>query len=140
MSNRANLKMVKSDTPMEPSGTPDSERASTSTMETSGDPSVDVVVIPANRVMPYWAQVKPIVWEALDTGEIAPEAMLRDLLKGDKQLWVAMDDEILGAAITEVVRYHRVRSLRVIGLAGKRFSDWHGPLDALFERILYFFI
>ena len=102
--------------------------------ERSGAPSVDVLVIPANRAMIYWNQAKPILWPALDTGEIAPEKVIENLLAGNMQLWIAFDGEIIGGAITEVVRYWKVRSLRVIALAGERFEEWREPMDALFER------
>jgi hypothetical protein len=125
--------MEMSDTQTEPTGIQAAEKDSISTKPTPGPSSVDVVAIPANRALIYWNQAKRHIWPAIDTGEISPEKVIQNLAKGDMQLWIAWDDGVIGGAITEIVRYWKITSLRVIGLGGERFEDWHHPIDQLFE-------
>jgi hypothetical protein len=88
----------------------------------------------SHRALIYWNQAKPILWPALDNGETAPEKIVRNLASGDMQLWVAWDDGVIGAAITEIATYWKVKSLRVVALAGSRAPEWFAEGAEWLER------
>lgn len=86
--------------------------------------------VTTDQLQYVWPAVQPLVKKFLDTdpGLFEPQDILAALFNKDMQLWVTLDKEnnnkIIGAIVTEIVDYPRMRVLRIFGLGGKDFSDW----------------
>jgi len=58
-------------------------------------------------------------------GELEPDDFIEPLTHGEMQLWIAIEDkEIIAALITQVIPYPQKKVLRLISLAGEDFSKF----------------
>ena len=139
MSSQPDQEKVMSDSQMESSGIPptESEKDSTSTTETSGGHSVDVIAIPANRVTVYWPHAREHVMRAFDRypGEMSEGDLITRLLAGEMLLWVASSDKIVGGAITEICNYSDFSAVRIVALGGINITDEFLPLLKRFADV-----
>lgn len=137
MSSRVNREPETSDTRTEQSGTQDQEKVSTDTQSPeAGSSSAEIVAIPIDRVPIYWPHVRQWILAAFDQfpGEGSEAEALRKLSEGTWLLWVAWDDEPIGALVTEIIVYSEFMALRIQALGGKRFLDWRDSGTAMLEK------
>ena len=93
-----------------------------------------VVLIQPDDLEMVWDETVPLIDAALkySEGELLPEDLIEPLKTGKMQLWVALkDNHVIAAMITEIIIYPRKRVLRVITIAGKDgrgMSKWYGFL------------
>lgn len=68
-------------------------------------------------------------------GEDTEPEIMRKLLDGRSQLWIAWDDEageVIGGALTCIYEYARFKALQITALGGRRFEDWRQAIDDTF--------
>lgn len=89
-------------------------------------------------VREHWEAFRPLVESALEhsLGEVSADFLRKRILGGKAQLWVVCNkgsfDDLLAVAVTEVVDYEAMGSLRVITLGGVGMAKWAQKLsDAL---------
>ena len=93
-----------------------------------------VILIQPDDLDVVWDEVVPLISAALEysEGEVIPEDLVKPIKIGKMQLWVAMlEGSVIAAMITEIVVYPRKRTLRVITIAGKDgrgMNKWYGFL------------
>jgi hypothetical protein len=93
-----------------------------------------VILIQPDDLEVVWDEVVPLIDAALkySEGEVISEDLVKPLKTGKMQLWVAMfEGSVIAAMITEIVVYPRKRVLRVITIAGKDgrgMGKWYGFL------------
>lgn len=59
---------------------------------------------------------------------------IRNCLDDSKQLWIAFDDKVYGAVITEVVTYPQMKSLVMHFTGGIELPKWKDEMLALLRR------
>lgn len=58
-------------------------------------------------------------------GELLPEDFYESLTNGGMQLWVAVtENEIIAAMVTQVIPYPRKNVLRIICIGGQHMDKW----------------
>ena len=83
--------------------------------------------------MEFWATVRPMIASACDD-LTDPESILRAILRGDKQLWIAVaDGSIVAAGATEIVNHPKGRVCLITHIGGSRMDDWIAHQDTLAE-------
>lgn len=91
--------------------------------------------MPPEKLRAVWAAARPFLDAALAKGhgEYWLEDIIDALLERRMQLWVVMaEGSMVGAAVTEVVRYPRLAVLQVVLLGGERMIEWYQAIDAAF--------
>ena len=74
-----------------------------------------------------WEDVAPMLARVTPhtEGELEPDDFIEPLTHGEMQLWVAIEDkEIIAALITQIIPYPQKRVLRLISLAGEDFDKF----------------
>jgi hypothetical protein len=74
-----------------------------------------------------WEDVAPMLARVTShtEGELEPDDFIEPLTHGEMQLWIAIEDkEIIAALITQVIPYPQKKVLRLISLAGEDFSKF----------------
>lgn len=61
-------------------------------------------------------------------GRFEAEDIKEGLSNKDQQLWIAFDDSIKGAVITEIIQYPRMRTLVMHFTGGKELQSWKDPM------------
>lgn len=95
---------------------------------------IQVRPVPPESAKDYWRHVRHYLTPAIDRsgGRWLPEYVLANLVLGYQTLWVAtMDEEIVGALTTEVMRYPERTNLAVHFLGGEQFDAWFPKLTAV---------
>lgn len=137
MSSQPDQEKVTLDTQMETSGIrpTELEKDSTSTTEKFGDPSVDVIAIPANRTGVYWPHVRKHIMSVIDQfpGEWSEGELITALYHGKAVLWVVWDEGCIGAAVTEITNYSDFSAVRILALGGDHF-EWQPEMERLLEK------
>ena len=57
-------------------------------------------------------------------GRYAVEDIYNELCKGNQQLWIAFDDKVYGAVITEIMQYPQKRTLIMHFTGGVELPKW----------------
>ena len=86
-----------------------------------------------------WTEVAPHIERCVphSEGELEVEDFHQLLANGEMQLWIAVDDqEILAAMVTQIVSYPRKRILRIIAIGGGEMDRWLPFLPGLEEWAL----
>jgi len=75
-----------------------------------------------------------MVWEDIRTymegaakythGRFTADDILTELKKGNQQLWIAYDDKIYGAVITEIITYPQMKTLIMHFTGGIELPKW----------------
>lgn len=92
--------------------------------------------VPAEHILAFWDDCKPFLQRALDKtyGEFTIEDILDNLLEEKEQLHIlTKEDQLVGAAVTEVVDYPRRRALRIHLMGGQLLN---GTLEALEDHMV----
>ena len=74
-----------------------------------------------------WEDVAPMLARVTShtEGELEPDDFIEPLTHGEMQLWIAIEDkEIIAALITQVIPYPQKKVLRLISLAGEDFNKF----------------
>ena len=73
-----------------------------------------------------WEQVLPFIEAPLtyNNGEFEAEDIYKALIEKKMQLWVAFNDRIRAAMVTEVVNYPRKKIVRIVTLGGENMMGW----------------
>ena len=86
-----------------------------------------------------WPDVEPHLERCVphSEGELETEDFHQLLANGEMQLWLAMEDEeILAAMVSQIVSYPRKRILRIIAIGGGEMKRWLPFLPGLEEWAL----
>lgn len=67
-------------------------------------------------------------------GRFTVEDILEGLKTKDQQLWVAYDDKVYGAVITEIAEYPQMKSLVMHFTGGIELPKWKDEMLALLRR------
>lgn len=96
----------------------------------------DILQIPAPLVASAWAEAQPHLAEsiAMTGGRFEPDDVRELCAKGGMQLWlIGHGENMVAAAVTEVVDYPRKRYGRVVFVGGEGAKDWHTDLEAALQ-------
>jgi hypothetical protein len=86
-----------------------------------------LVGIPASNLADCWESIKHLIDGdcARSNGKYESVDILRSLLKGEMQIWGAVDEDTIEAiAIGEIVNYPRIRIYRMLAATGEDMKDW----------------
>lgn len=89
--------------------------------------SVRLVGVAAVEVADIWPRVSLILNPAIKRsgGRLSRGSVLEGLLKRDMQLWLAVDQGIKGAAVTQIcIHPTGMKTLSALLVAGVKFDDW----------------
>lgn len=95
-----------------------------------------VCSVPIEHLSFIWPRARPFVVKALerdDSGRYEAEDILRLLISGDARLWVAWDDAVQAAIITQIIQYPRLRELRIWLVGGGNMKSWVNEATELLE-------
>ena len=98
---------------------------------------VQVSLVPTEHVSDVWPAVVDYVAAALayTYGRYEPEDILKDLLAGTHQLWIAFEgNDVRGAVVSHILQYPRKRFLGCPVVTGDEFSTWKAPMVAILQR------
>ena len=109
-------------------------------MEQAGTTSVKVYgVIASSDIFPaVWAEAAPLLQLAVERtqGRISMERVLAEVINRNMQLWIALDTNVVAAALTRIVKHEQSKVFRVEYVGGTRMCDWQWYLAEL-ERFGY---
>ena len=98
-----------------------------------------IILIDPDDIPYIWDHIQPHL-EAMSPhseGELEVEDFHQLLANGEMQLWLAMEDEvILAAMVSQIVSYPRKRILRIIAIGGGEMGRWLPFLPGLEEWAL----
>jgi hypothetical protein len=106
-------------------------------MEVTG---MNIFPLYPQQVMQMWPLLQSFVAAALvhTQGEMGPLDVCERAMNGAMQLWViAEQDKLHGVAVTEVIEFPQITSLRIVTLSGERFAEWKGELDQRLEQFAH---
>ncbi len=98
----------------------------TSTTELHGL-SCSTHLVPPDEVNRIWDFVEPFLgmMTPYTEGELLPEDFYESLTNGGMQLWVAVtENEVVAAMVTQVIPYPRKNVLRIICIGGQHMDKW----------------
>lgn len=91
-----------------------------------------VILIPIQDVTSVFPSVEQFIKQAIEhaNGETNIQGVFRQLLAGQKQLWVIAQNYVAtAAAITEVTNYPTMRVVRIVFLGGDGLDKWSSKVD-----------
>lgn len=95
------------------------------------------MAVPAARAARFWPYAEPYLEDvaARFPGEMDLDKVRAELASGHTQLWVAWDDRVIGAALTQIIAYPEFSAVRILALGGEDFCErWRDTCVAWFER------
>jgi len=98
-----------------------------------------VSLIAPGDVPYFWPHVSDLLEKAQphSEGELATEDFLEFLKLADMQLWVAVrQKEVIAAMVTQIIPYPRKKILRIIAIGGAEMDRWFGSLPKVEEFAL----
>ena len=80
-----------------------------------------ILFVNRDQILHYWPEVQPLVESALEhsQGEFDPTDILGYLIAQSMQLWVSIDGQVNGMAVTQICTFPRYRAAHVVLLSGK---------------------
>ena len=99
-------------------------------------PQARAVLVEIDEIEQIWRHVKPLLDKATphSEGEMEAEDFLPLLLSGTMQLWVAIENkEIIAAMVSQIVSYPRKSVMRIISIGGEDMEKWM-PNFPIFEN------
>ena len=103
------------------------------TLQETGS-SCSAVLITPEEVEECWEEIEPHLARCTDysEGELETEDFKTYLLDEQMQLWIAVDDkEILAAMVTQIIVYPQKRVLRIVAIGGGQMERWISFLPGL---------
>ena len=98
---------------------------------------LDLIVFKSSEIAGIWILVEDLIQKACDrAGAFADAKDVKAWLeKGTMQLWVAFDgSNIVGAVVTDIVTYPRMKALCMQFCGGTELKDWKDSMLALLRR------
>lgn len=92
---------------------------------------VNISLVSEGYVPDVWSDSLPFIRRALrySHGEMDEVSVFSDCISSMKQLWLVREESrITAVAVTEIVDYSLVSSLRVVLLSGRDMAKWQEPL------------
>ena len=86
-----------------------------------------ILLVSRDQILNYWPEVSPLVDSALacSQGEFDKADILGFLIAQSMNLWVSIDGQVNGMAVTQVITYPRHKVMHIILLSGKdAFTGW----------------
>jgi hypothetical protein len=83
--------------------------------------------VPASEVPDVWPSIKKFLDKPIElsNGRLSNLSVLDALLEREMQLWLAVDKEVLGAMVTQIVTYPTgLKVLSVVLIGGKEMNKW----------------
>lgn len=99
-----------------------------------------VTAIPAGHISNVFPEVKVFFDRAVQRtrGRMVTDDLLRQVINGDSQLWVAYDDtdgnKMYGIVVTTVKTYPHKRMVDMTFCAGDRLDDWCSAIMGLIDE------
>lgn len=93
-------------------------------------------IVDIKDVQYVWHKVEPMLDKVCNRsqGELLAKDYLPYIMDGDMQLWLAIDNnKIVMSMVTQFVEYPQKKILRVIAIAGEKFSEVHKKFNDMFE-------
>jgi hypothetical protein len=103
------------------------------------DPEISparAVLVEPDEIEAIWHHVQPLLEKSTphSEGEMDAEDMFPILLSGEMQLWVAIENkEIIAAMVSQIITYPKKRVMRIISIGGADMEKWM-PNFPLFEN------
>lgn len=99
----------------------------------NGDKPVFVSFVAPKTIESAWKYCEHMLAKAVKhaRGELDMEDVRKECLENNMQLWMVFtaEPEFLGAAVTQLVQYPRLKAVRIVLLGGKDFVSWKLKLD-----------
>lgn len=98
-----------------------------------------VSVIAPDEVTGLWPHVSDLLEKAQphSEGEMTTEDFFSFLVSGQMQLWVAIEQkQVIAAMVTQVIPYPQKKVLRIIAIGGSGMDRWFPSLHRLEEFAL----
>ena len=135
MPNQKNPEGETSSTPTDQTGIPDraKEFISLTKQHLHGSNS-EVGLVPPDQVPYIWEKVHEHLLRMTphSEGELEPDDFFEALTDAEMQLWVAIENkEIMAAMVTQIVPYPRKRILRIIAIGGDGMDGWIDKLPMI---------
>lgn len=98
-----------------------------------------LTLVPDEQVNAIWRTVEPLIQSALDTapGRYEPVDILVSILKNEKVLWVAFEEEskeIVAACVTYIYNVPLGRVMQIEWVAGSNMAEWQDHIDSTMEE------
>lgn len=95
-----------------------------------------ISMVPYEEIPHVWPKVMPFLVEAvkLYAHRYSIEDILEQLLTQEQSLWVAYDDEIIGAVAVKIVEFPKGRVLNIDLVGGKQIEDWYKDMNDTLYR------
>lgn len=96
---------------------------------------IEILQIPGGMVPDVWGQALRHLAGPIEMtrGRYLPEDVLFFCANGQMQLWLVVDKDIIGAAVTEIAVYPRLKYMRVPFLGGEGITEWHNEINEAIE-------
>jgi hypothetical protein len=98
---------------------------------------IEVSMVPVGYIDSCWDRVEPHMEKAAEYtfGRYTVDDIYDSVKEHDYQLWVAFDgDTILGAVVTQIMTYPRLKALNMIFCGGEDLEKWKTPMLELLQR------
>jgi hypothetical protein len=99
---------------------------------------MQISIVPVDYIETAWPQVQPYMEGAAEYtyGRYTAEDIKQGILTKPQQLWIAFDadNKILGAVVTEIVVYPRLRSLVMHFTGGVDLKSWKPDMLSMLQR------
>lgn len=83
--------------------------------------------VPASEVPDVWPSIKKFLDKPIElsNGRLSNLSVLDALLEREMQLWLAVDKEVLGAMVTQIITYSTgLKVLSVVLIGGREMDKW----------------
>lgn len=95
---------------------------------------MNLICVDPDEVHQVWPFVRDGVWTALNKGVGGAFNLVeRDVLRGDALLWLAVEQQICGACITQLIETDQGRKCLILSLHGDGMDGWFGFLPKIEE-------
>jgi len=88
---------------------------------------MEIVILPPELVLKHWAAISSLLEKAIDKGQSESTLTdhMRNILNNTTHCWVIgnNNNNIVGAALTQVIQYAQYKTLHIIAFAGKDFKE-----------------
>ena len=112
--------------PTERIGIQEMDKESTGSTDQAGQ-NCDIIIVHPDLIDSIWPNVEPHL-ERIgphSEGELTPEDFRTHLESAEMQLWLAIHDKVvLAAMITQIIVYPRKRTVRIIAIGGDDMKRW----------------
>lgn len=85
-----------------------------------------LTLVTQNSLEEYWLKTRKMIDSACTRsfGKYEAIDVMRELMKGNMNLWVAEDEKVKSIAITQIVSYPRTKVCKILCCTGKGMNEW----------------